>query len=192
MKLDCFCMCSSVSTPPLINCKLSKFPGQRHRELFERSHQPHLKYSSRSLGFFNIRHCTLQCNLSVQLPQFNRMINRHASKPRPKQTCKAASHAKHARSAEPDQYPWLDSKDPRRTMTDEQILCKYIDLSESTLDEHGKAVLMDIILEHKKAFSLRDEIGECPNIKIDIDVIDDSPFFVRPFPISEEDKPIMD
>ena len=46
MKLDCFCMCSSVSTPPLINCKLSKFPGQRHRELFERSHQPHLKYSS--------------------------------------------------------------------------------------------------------------------------------------------------
>ena len=146
----------------------------------------------RSLGFFNIRHCTLQYNLSVQLPQFNRMINRHASRPRPKQTCKAASHAKHARSAEPDQYPWLDSKDSRRTMTDEQILCKYIDLSESTLDEHGKAVLMDIILEHKQAFSLRDEIGECPNIKIDIDVIDDSPFFVRPFPISEEDKPIMD
>ena len=146
----------------------------------------------RSLGFFNIRHCTLQYNLSVQLPQFNKMINRHASKPRPKQTCKAASHAKHARSAEPDQYPWLDSKDPRRNMTDEQILCKYIDLSKSTLDEHGKAVLMDIILEHKKAFSLRDEIGECPNIKIDIDVIDDSPFFVRPFPISEEDKPIMD
>ena len=51
---------------------------------------------------------------------------------------------------------------------------------------------MDIILQHKEAFSLRDEIGECPNIKIDIDVIDDSPFFVRPFPISEEDKPIMD
>ena len=56
----------------------------------------------------------------------------------------------------------------------------------------GKAELMDIIIEHKKAFSLRDEIGECPNIKIDIDVIDDSTFFVRPFPISEEDKPIMD
>ena len=77
-------------------------------------------------------------------------------------------------------------------MTDEQILCRYIDLKQSTLDEYGKAVLMDIILQHKEAFSLRDEIGECPNIKIDIDVIDDSPFFVRPFPISEEDKPIMD
>ena len=51
---------------------------------------------------------------------------------------------------------------------------------------------MDTIKEHKQAFSLRDEIGQCPNIKIDIDVIDDSPFFVRPFPIHEEDKPIMD
>ena len=146
----------------------------------------------RSLGFFNIRHCTLQYNLSVQLPQFNRMMHRHGRQPRPQQSCKAAPHAKHARSADPDLYPWLDSKDPRRNITDEQILCRYIDLSKSTLDEHGKAVLMDIILQHKEAFSLRDEIGECPHIKIDIDVTDDSPFFVRPFPISEEDKPIMD
>ena len=69
---------------------------------------------------------------------------------------------------------------------------EYIDLTESTLDEEGKAELMEIILKYKKAFSLRDEIGECPNIKVDIDVIDDTPFFVRPFPISEEDKPIMD
>ena len=146
----------------------------------------------RSLGFFNIRHCTLQYNLSVQLPQFNRMMHRHGKQSRPKQSCEAASHAKHAKSADPDLYPWLDSKDPRRNMTDEQILCRYIDLNQSTLDEHERAVLMDIILQHKEAFSLRDEIGECPNIKIDIDVIDDSPFFVRPFPISEEDKPIMD
>ena len=50
----------------------------------------------------------------------------------------------------------------------------------------------DVCVKYKAAFSLRDEIGECPNIKIDIDVIDDTPFFVRPFPISEEDKPIMD
>ena len=145
----------------------------------------------RSLGFYNIRHSTLQYNLSIQLPQFNKMIHKHVEQPRPKQTCKAGKqHAKHAKSADP--YPWLDSKDPRRNMTDEEILWKYIDLTESTLDEEGKAELMEIILKYKKAFSLRDEIGECPNIKVDIDVIDDTPFFVRPFPISEEDKPIMD
>ena len=144
----------------------------------------------RSLGFYNIRRSTLQYNLSIQLPQFNKMIRRHVEQPRPKQTCKAGKHAKHTKSADP--YPWLDSKDPRRNMTDEEILWKFIDLTESTLEEEGKAELMEIILKHKKAFSLRDEIGECLNIKVDIDVIDDTPFFVRPFPISEEDKAIMD
>ena len=77
-------------------------------------------------------------------------------------------------------------------MTDEEILDKYIDLSNSDLTLDEKETLMDTIKEHKEAFSLRDEIGHCPNIKIDIDVIDDSPFFVRPFPIHEEDKPTMD
>ena len=51
---------------------------------------------------------------------------------------------------------------------------------------------MKMILRYKEAFSLRDEIGHCPNLKADIQVIDDSPFFVRPFPIGEEDKGFMD
>ena len=91
-----------------------------------------------------------------------------------------------------DLYPWLDKDDPHRDMTDEEILDKYIGLSNSDLTLDEKETLMNTIKEHKQAFSLRDEIGQCPNIKIDIDVIDDSPFFVRPFPIHEEDKPIMD
>ena len=77
-------------------------------------------------------------------------------------------------------------------MTDEEILDTYVDLSKSCLNDSQKITLRKIIKENKKAFSLRDEIGHCPNIKIDIDVIDESPFFVRPFPISEDDKPIMD
>ena len=77
-------------------------------------------------------------------------------------------------------------------MTDEEILDKYIDLSNSDLEPQESNALMDIIKSHKEAFSLRDEIGKCPNIKIDIDVVDDSPFFVRPFPIHEEDKPLKD
>ena len=77
-------------------------------------------------------------------------------------------------------------------MSDEQILEKYIDLSASDLSSQEKDTLMNMVKLHKEAFSLRDEIGKCPNIKIDIDVVDDSPFFVRPFPIHEEDKPLMD
>ena len=67
-----------------------------------------------------------------------------------------------------------------------------IDLSTSDLTHKDKSKMMKLILKYKKAFSLRDEIGECPNLKADVQVIDDSPFFVRPFPISEADKPYMD
>ena len=91
-----------------------------------------------------------------------------------------------------DPYPWLDEDDPRRDMTDEEILHQYIDLSESHLTRKGKEEVMDLIVAYKKAFSLRDEIGKCPDIKVKIEVNDPSTFFVRPFPIMEEDKPLMD
>ena len=51
---------------------------------------------------------------------------------------------------------------------------------------------MEMLIKYRNAFSLRDEMGECPNLEADIKVIDDSPFFVRPFPISKSDKPFMD
>ena len=92
----------------------------------------------------------------------------------------------------PDPYSWLDKDDPRRHMTDEEILYKYIDLSESHLTESEKEEVMDLVINNKKAFSLRDEIGNCPDIKVNKEVNDPSTFFVRPFPIAEEDKPLMD
>ena len=51
---------------------------------------------------------------------------------------------------------------------------------------------MDLMIANKQAFSLIDEIGKCPDIKVRIEVNDPSTFFVRPFPIAEEDKPLMD
>ena len=39
---------------------------------------------------------------------------------------------------------------------------------------------------------MRDEIGTCPNIEVEIDVMDKTPFFLRPFHIKEEDKSILD
>ena len=63
---------------------------------------------------------------------------------------------------------------PRKFMSDENILEKYIDLSASDLSSQEKDTLMSMVKLHKKVFSLRDEISKCPNIKIDIDVVDDS------------------
>ena len=91
-----------------------------------------------------------------------------------------------------DKYSWLDPEDERRNMTDREILEKYIDLKNSCLDKEEKVKLMDILFKYKEAFSLRDEIGTCSNIKVDIDVTDKSPFFIRPYHVREEDKAIID
>ena len=38
---------------------------------------------------------------------------------------------------------------------------------------------MDMLYKFKDTFSLRDDIGTCPNIEIEMDVTDKSPFFIR-------------
>ena len=51
---------------------------------------------------------------------------------------------------------------------------------------------MDMLYKYKEAFSLRDEIGTCPNIEVEIEVTDKSPFFIRPYHVREEDKAVID
>ena len=51
-----------------------------------------------------------------------------------------------------------------------------------------KKQAMDMVYKYKDTFSLRDEIGACLNIEVEIDVTDKSPFFIRPFHVKEEDK----
>ena len=39
--------------------------------------------------------------------------------------------------------------------------------------------VMDMLYKYREVFSLRDGIGTCPNIEVEIDVTDKSPFFIR-------------
>ena len=41
-------------------------------------------------------------------------------------------------------------------------------------------------------FSLRDEMGTCLNMEVEIEVTDKSPFFIRPYHMREEDKVVID
>ena len=91
-----------------------------------------------------------------------------------------------------DKYPWLDPGDERRNMTDREILEKYINLETSCLNKEEKVKVMDKLYKYKEAFSLRDEIGTCPNIEVEIEVIDKSPFFIRPYHVRKEDRVILD
>ena len=63
-------------------------------------------------------------------------------------------------------------------MTDQEILDKYIDLEKLCLTEKEKKQVMEMLYRDKEPFSLRDEIGTCRNIEVEIDVMDKSPLLL--------------
>ena len=52
--------------------------------------------------------------------------------------------------------------------------------------------VMEMLYEYKDVFSLRYEIGTCPNIEVNIEVMDNSPFFIQPYHVKEEDRAVLD
>ena len=90
-----------------------------------------------------------------------------------------------------DPYPWLDADDPRCTMTDEDILRLKVPLDKSILTAAEKESLIKLMLRHTSAFSMRDEIGTCPYFEVKLKLRDDKPFFVHPYNIQEDQKPII-
>ena len=137
----------------------------------------------RSLGYYKIKQGVLQQNLSKNYhfesveklcEEFNPIINERKKEEK--------------KEVEKDMYPWLDDSDERKYMTDGEILEKYINLDNTCLTESEKVQLRDMIYKYREAFSLRDEIGTCPNIEIDIDITNKTPFFIRPYQVREEDE----
>ena len=62
-------------------------------------------------------------------------------------------------------------------MSDSKILEIYVDLEKSCLTDKEKNQVMDMLYKYKEAFILRDEIGTCTNIEVEINLTDKSPFF---------------
>ena len=90
-----------------------------------------------------------------------------------------------------DRYPWLDPDDIRRNMTDKEILQMKLNLKDSVLDEKGKEEFLEKVKQFSDVFSLRDEIGTCPFIEVHLKLKDKTPFFVRPYPMREEQKKVI-
>ena len=90
-----------------------------------------------------------------------------------------------------DKYPWLDSDDIRRNMTDKEILQMKLNLKDSVLDEKGKEEFLEKVEQFTDVFSLRDEVGTCPFIEVHLKLKDETPFFVRPYPMKEEQKKVI-
>ena len=51
-----------------------------------------------------------------------------------------------------------------------------------------KKQAMDMLYKYKDTFSLKDEIGTCLNIEVEIDVRDKLPFFIRSYCVKEKEK----
>ena len=62
---------------------------------------------------------------------------------------------------------------------------------KSILTAAEKERLIKLMLENTAAFSIRDEIGMCPYFEVKLKLRDDKPFFVRPYNIREDQKPII-
>ena len=135
----------------------------------------------RSVGYYKIKQGILQQNLSkyykfkradTLCEHFNKFIN----------TLKKEREQKELKES----YPWLDPSDERKYMTDKEILDKCLDLEILCLTEKEKKEVMEMLYKYKEAFSLREEIGTCPNIEVKIDVTDKSPFFIRPYHVKRK------
>ena len=87
-----------------------------------------------------------------------------------------------------DKYPWLESDDIRRYMTDSEILQMKLNLKDSVLDEKAKEEFLTNVEQFTNIFSLRDEIGTSPFIEVHLKLKDETPFFVRLYPMREEQK----
>ena len=140
----------------------------------------------RSLGYYKIKQGVLQQDLrkcyhfeSVEklCEEFNILVN---------------ELKKDKKISEKEKYPWLGNSDERKYITDREILDKYIDPDKTCLTDPEKTEVIDMIYKYKDAFSLRDEIGTCQNIKIDIDITDKMSLFIRPYHVREENKRIQD
>ena len=90
-----------------------------------------------------------------------------------------------------DKYPWLDPDDIRSNMTDIEILWMKLNLKDSVLDEKGKEEFLTNVEQFMDILSLRDEIGTCPFIEVHLKLKDEMPFFVRPYPMREEQKKVI-
>ena len=77
-------------------------------------------------------------------------------------------------------------------MTDREILEKHIYLYKSCLTKEEMKEVMNMLCECRKAFSLKDKTGTCPNIEVEIDVTDKLSFFIRPYHVREEDTAFID
>ena len=76
-------------------------------------------------------------------------------------------------------------------MTDTEILQMKLNLKDSVLEGKGKEDFLTNVEQLTDIFSLRNEISTCPFIEVHLKLKEETPFFVRPYPMREEQKKVI-
>ena len=76
-------------------------------------------------------------------------------------------------------------------MTDVEILRMKLNLTECSLDDKQKEEFLVKLDDFHDVLSLRDEIGTCLFIEVHLKLKDETPFFVRSYPMREEQKKVI-
>ena len=66
-----------------------------------------------------------------------------------------------------------------------------LNLKDSILDAKQKEEFLMKVEQFTDVFSLTDEIGTCPFIEVHFKLKDETPFFVRPYPMRKEQKKVI-
>ena len=73
-------------------------------------------------------------------------------------------------------------------MTGAEILRMKLNLTECSLDDKQKEEFLTKLDNFHDVFSLRDEIGTCPFIKVHLKLKDETPFFCKTLPYARRTK----
>ena len=76
-------------------------------------------------------------------------------------------------------------------MTDKEIFQMKLNLKDSVLDKKGIEEFLTKVGQFTDVFSLRDEISTCPFIEVHLKLKYETPFLVRPYPMREEQKKVI-
>ena len=137
---------------------------------FKVGYQKMVNMAESSKAFKMYHYQQIKCETRTEVDQYMRIRGRYGSEKGENGEKQTDSYQKS------DPYPWLVDDDPRRYQSDEEIMYERIDLSNSALGRKEKTRLMKLLIRYRDAFSLKDEIGECPNLETHIKVIDESSF----------------
>lgn len=90
-------------------------------------------------------------------------------------------------------YPFLSHDDSKLSKTDREIIDEEVDLKNKfcILNKPERERFQKLLYSCSDVFSLHGEVGSC-DYEVTLNLTDDTPFYIRPYSVSEKEKKIID